>query len=534
MGTFAHIIRSSRRLVPIALGACIVGCSGSGGSNNPNAPAPITPTVVASVPANASTLVPNTTTVSVNFDHAMNASTLTAANFMLACPTGTAIPGSIAYDPGTQKATFTRAPALPTTNLPQDLVVEPLPANVTCTATISTGVKDTTGVGLASNFVWTFSTTADLAFLEQGKQIFRFDTFGDETQWTDALHMDQVIGTAVDPTTALSVGLKVDVDALPPAVVQGIVDGSISLTSPDTTVALIGLDAVVGVKGTVAKVNGKDALTRVGITCALCHSTVDDSFTKGIGHRLDGWPNRDLNPGAIIALSPALSAAQKAVYNSWGPGMYDPRFNIDGINGPQVISPAYGLRGIHRVIATGDGDDLAYWNRYVGVTQMGGHGNFTDLRIGTTGVNITNGSDDQITAKLPALQEYQLSIAAPPAPIGSFDSAAAARGKVLFDGAAGCSVCHSGPEFTDANLRLHAPSEVVSEPEPAGVPSYASRTATKMYRTAPLKGVWQHPPYFHNGTAATLQDVVNTYNTRKSLGLTPTDVEDVAQYLKSL
>jgi hypothetical protein len=197
----------------------------------------------------------------------------------------------------------------------------------------------------------------------QGKQIFRFDTFGDETFWSDTLRMHEVIGTAVDPTTALSVGLKVDAEALPAAVVQSIQDGSVDLKSPDTTIVLLKLNAVVGVQGKVEPVNGKDTLKRVGITCALCHSTVDDSFAPGIGKRLDGWPNRDLNPGAIIALSPALSATAKAVYNSWGRGKYDPRFNLDGISGPQVIPPAYGLSGIHRITSTGDGEDIAYWNR---------------------------------------------------------------------------------------------------------------------------------------------------------------------------
>ncbi len=373
--------------------------------------------------------------------------------------------------------------------------------------------------------------TQDPAVVEKGKQIFRFDTFGDETFWTDTLHMHEVVRSAVDPATALSVGLKVDADALPPAVVQGIRNGSISLTSPDTTVALLKLDAVVGLKGTVEPINGKDTLTHLGITCALCHSTVDNSFAPGIGKRLDGWPNRDLNPGAIIALSPVLTAAQKAVYNSWGKGRYDPRFNLDGKNGPQVIPPAYGLDGVHKITATGDGDDIAYWNRYVAVTQMGGHGSFSEPR---TGVNVVNGTDDQVSGKLPALQAYQLTLASPPPPAGSFDPAAAARGKALFEGTARCSGCHSGDQFTDANERLHSPQEVVSEPEPNGAPSYASRSATKLYRTAPLKGLWQHAPYFHNGSAATLEDVVKTYNARRSLGLTGADISDLVQYLKSL
>jgi mono/diheme cytochrome c family protein len=371
----------------------------------------------------------------------------------------------------------------------------------------------------------------DPELVAKGKQIFRFDTFGDETQWTDTLRMHEVIRTAVDPATALSVGLKVDADALPAAVVEGIRNGSIDLKDPATTVALLKLDAVVGLRGTVETVNGRDTLTRVGVTCALCHSTVDNSFAAGIGKRLDGWPNRDLNPGAIIALSPALDAATKLVYNSWGPGKYDPRFNQDGFNGPQVIPPAYGLDGLTKITSTGDGDDIAYWNRYVGVTQMGGHGTFSDRR---TGVNVRNGTDDLVTSKLPALQAYQLSLAAPSPPEGSFDKAAAERGKVLFNGKGTCATCHSGAEFTDANLRLHPPTDVVSEPEPNGAPSYASRSATKQYRTAPLRGLWQHPPYFHNGSAATLEDVVRTYNLRKSLGMSEGQIADLAQYLKSL
>ena len=239
------------------------------------------------------------------------------------------------------------------------------------------------------------------ALVAQGKETFRYDTFGDETKWTDTLRLHEVIRTAVDPTTALSVGLKVDAQALPAALVAGIQNGTVDLKSPDTTVALLKLNAVVGVKGTVETIDGKDVLTRVGLTCAFCHSTVDNSFAPGIGKRLDGWPNRDLNVGAIIALSPALDAATKAVFNSWGPGKYDPRFNLDGKNGAQTIPPAYGLRGLNKVTATGDAKDLMYWNRYVGVTQMGGHGSFAEPR---TGVNITNGTDDRISAKPGSLQ----------------------------------------------------------------------------------------------------------------------------------
>jgi hypothetical protein len=387
------------------------------------------------------------------------------------------------------------------------------------------------GCGSSSGTPASDNTVTDPAVLAQGQQTFRFDTFGDESKWTDALRMHEVIAAAVDPTTALSVGLKVDAEALPAAVVAGVQDGSVDLKSPATTIALLKLNAVIGVKGTVESVDGTDTLTHVGITCALCHSTVDDSFAPGIGKRLDGWPNHDLDPGAIIALSPALTADQKAVFGSWGKGRYDPRYNIDGQNGPQVIPPAYGLNGVHRITATGDGNDIEYWNRYVAVTQMGGHGHFAEPR---TGVDITNGSDDQVTDKLPALQAYQLSLPAPPPPAGSVDAAAAARGKTVFEGAGKCASCHSGPQLTDANTRLHDASEVVSEPEPAGAPSYASRSATKQYRTAPLAGLWQHPPYFHNGSAATLADVVSTYNTRKALGLNANQMSDLVEYLKSL
>lgn len=488
------------------------GCDGNGSDE-----AAVAPLVTATLPASTATLVPNGTVVSATFNLPMDARSITADRFTLACPAGTPIPGEVRYDETTRTATFT-----PSARLPSD---------VSCTATIRADVRGVLAGNLPSDVSWTFGTTIDATLIALGRQTFRYDTFGDESQWTDALRMHEVIRAAVDPVTALSVGLKVDAEALPPAVVQGIQDGSISLTSPATTVALLKLDAVVGVKGTVENINGVDSLTRVGITCALCHSTVDDSFAPGIGKRLDGWPNRDLDPGAIIALSPALSPELKAVYNSWGKGKYDPRFNFDHVNGPQVISPAFGLRGVHRVTATGDGTDIAYWNRYVGVTQMGGHGTFVEPR---TGVTVTNGPDDLISDKLPALQAYQLSLAPPAPPAGSFDSTAATRGKAVFEGVARCSTCHSGSEFTDANDRLHAPSEVVSEPEPNGVASYASRSATKQYRTAPLRGVWQHPPYFHNGSAATLADVVTRYDTRLSLGLTADEKADLVQYLKSL
>lgn len=367
---------------------------------------------------------------------------------------------------------------------------------------------------------------ADLA--ARGRDVFRFDTFGDEARWTDTLRMHEVIARQVSPRVALSVGLKVDAHALPPAVKQGLRDGTVDLDDPATTVALIQQDAVVGIRGEVATVGSVQRLRRVGVTCALCHSTVDDSFAPGIGKRRDGWANRDLNPGAIIALSPALDAATKAVYNSWGPGRYDPRFNIDGISKPVVIPPAFGLEGVAKITYTGDGDDIAYWNRYVAVTQMGGLGRFSDSRLP---LSVRHGNVDLVGDKLPALQAYQLSLAAPLPPTGSFDTAAAARGRTLFEGKARCASCHAGALFTDAAQRLHPRADSMAEPES---PSYASRSATKMYRTTPLRGNWQHPPYFHDGSAATQEDVVARYNARQALGLSAAEIRDVAQYLRSL
>jgi mono/diheme cytochrome c family protein len=366
------------------------------------------------------------------------------------------------------------------------------------------------------------------SLVPQGRQIFRYETFGDEAKWTDALRMHEVIAAAVDPAAALSLGVKVDVDALPGTVKRGIRSGAIDLKSPQTTVALLRLDAIVGLKGQVETRNGVQQLTRVGVTCALCHSTVDDSFAPGIGRRLDGWPNRDLDVGRIIALSPALTEAQKTVFRSWGAGRYDPRFNVDGQSKPVVIPPAYGLAGIHRITATGDGDTIAYWNRYVAVTQMGGLGSFSDPRLP---LSITNGTVDRVSDKLAALQAYQLSLAAPRAPRRGFDATAAKRGQQLFEGKAQCSTCHTGALFTDANATLHPPIDSMAEPES---PSYASRSATRLYRTSPLKGVWQHAPYFHDGSAATLEDVGATYNRKRGLGLTPEEVRDLAQYLRSL
>jgi len=357
-----------------------------------------------------------------------------------------------------------------------------------------------------------------------GKSIFRFDTFGSEQLWTDVLQMNRVIREQVSPETALTVGLKVDVDALPPSVIEALKAGQVDLKDPAVTVKLLERSAVVGVVGKVVGAN--DNLATVGITCALCHSNVDDSLAPGIGKRLDGWANTTLNPGAIIALSPAIT--NKADYRSWGPGKYDPRFRMfDGTNVidlnsptlPVVIPSIFGLDGVRFETFNADGP-ISYWNNYVAVMQMGGHGNFSDARIG---VIVKQTPPDLVTPKLPALVQYELSLQTPAPPDRSFNGPAARRGADLFAGAARCATCHKPPLFTDVTSGpdpsvpfLHDPSEIPTDP------AYAERSATKERRTTPLRALWQHPPYFHDGSARTLLDVVNRYNgdSRFQLGLT--------------
>lgn len=355
-----------------------------------------------------------------------------------------------------------------------------------------------------------------------GQQIFRHETFGNEKFWTDTARMHEVVQSAVSPNTALKVGLKVDADAIPAEVAQAIKAGQVDLNSPATTVTLLKLNAVVGLRGTVWTVGGKDTLVRLGITCALCHSTVNNSFAPGIGQRQDGWPNRDLNVGGIIALSPAIPADKKAIYNSWGPGKYDPRFSIDGQNTPLVLPPAYGLARVRNETYTAEGP-ISYWNAYVAVTQMHGQGNFADPRLG---INVQQ-SPDLVTSKLPALRDYQHSLDTPRPPAGSFNPAAAGRGRGIFNRT--CASCHIAATGTDNNNgKLHAPDETGMDG------AYAARTANKAYRTTPLRGLWQHPPYFHDGSAATLADVVAHYNRVRNLGLTPEQQQDLVEFLKSL
>jgi hypothetical protein len=371
--------------------------------------------------------------------------------------------------------------------------------------------------------------------LRDGRGIFRFDTFGDEQLWTDVLRMHEAI-SAVDPATALAVGLKVDVNALPDEVIAALQGDDVDLTDPAVTVELLRLNAVVGVKATV---ESGGQLTKVGITCALCHSTVDNSFAPGIGKRLDGWANTDLNVGAIVALSPALDDATKAEFRRWGPGKYDPRHHtFDGntiipLNTPSlpiVIPPIYGLRGVGFETFTADGP-ISYWNSYVGVGQMGGHGTFIDPRIGL----LITQTPDLVTPKLPALLDYQLSLRTPKPPAGSFNHAAAARGRRVFRHQARCATCHQRPNFTDVLSGpdstipfLHAPAEVGMDP------AYAARSATGLYRTTPLRGLLQHPPYFHDGSAPDLPAVVDHYDRLFDLDLRRHEKADLVEYLKSL
>jgi len=368
----------------------------------------------------------------------------------------------------------------------------------------------------------------------RGQAIFRYDAFGDEQLWTGVLRMHEALAV-VPPVTALAVGLKVDVEALPRKLKEALQAGQVDLTSPAVTVELLRLNAVVGVRGAVSA----GELVSVGITCALCHSSVDNSFAPGIGRRLDGWANVDLNVGAIVALSPALDPATKAEFNAWGPGKYDPRHhafdgtNLLALNSPSlaiVIPPIYGLKGVGFETFTADGT-ISYWNSYVGVGQMGGQGDFSDPRIGLS----IRQTPDVVTPKLPALLDYQLSLRTPEPPRNSFNRAAARRGKGLFNNEAGCATCHKPPHFTDVSSGPTRTVPFLHDPVEVGMdPAYAARTATRQYRTTPLRALWQHPPYFHDGSAPDLLAVVNHYDRLRSLHLSPAQKADLVEYLKSL
>jgi hypothetical protein len=399
------------------------------------------------------------------------------------------------------------------------------------------------------------------AMLSEGRKIFRHDTFGSEAFWGDALGLHKAIagaknggvGAGVSPKTALAVGLKVDSEMLPDAVKKSIKAGKVDLEDPATTVTLLKLNAVVGVTA-FADANGVKSM---GIQCALCHSTVDDSFAPGIGKRLDGWANRDLNVGAIVGLAPNVkpftdmlgvdAATVKKVLDSWGPGRFDAMLDKDGKalrpDGKQagvLIPPAFGLAGVNLHTWTGMGS-VPYWNAYVAGTEMHGSGAFYDPRLGNkaqypvsakTGSHnmAARGEADRVTSKLAALHYYQLSIPAPKAKPGSYNTAAADRGATLFNGKAGCARCHVPPLFTEPGQNLHSPAEI-------GVDSFQSdRAPTKSYRTAPLAGLWSHQKggFYHDGRFATIMDVVNHYNGVLKLSLADAEKADLVEYLKSL
>jgi hypothetical protein len=399
------------------------------------------------------------------------------------------------------------------------------------------------------------------AMIEEGRKTFRYDTFGSEAFWGDALQLHKAIagqknggvGPGVSPKTALAVGLKVDADALPAALKAKIKAGKVDLDDPATTIALLKLNAVVGV---TAYATPDGAVKSMGIQCALCHSTVDDSFAPGIGKRLDGWANRDLNVGAIVSLAPTLKpftdllavdeATVKKVLASWGPGRFDAELDKDGKalrpDGKQagtLIPPAFGLAGVNLHTWTGFGS-VPYWNAYVAGTEMHGSATFFDARLNNKAqfpVAVKTGSwntrpagEDRTTPKLAALHIYQLSIPAPKAPTGSFDRAASERGKVVFTAKGACARCHVPPLFTEPGNNLHAPTEI-------GVDSFqADRSPTHMYRTAPLAGLWSHQKsgFYHDGRFGTLMEVVNHYDAQFKLGLSKDEKNDLIEYLKSI
>jgi len=381
--------------------------------------------------------------------------------------------------------------------------------------------------------------------LEEGRAIFRFATYGSEAFFGDALQLHKAIagqknggvGPGVSPRTALAVGLKVDADALPAQLKAQLKAGRVDLDNSATTLALLKLNAVVGLTG---KFDSAGRITSIGTQCAFCHSTVDDSFAPGIGKRLDGWANRDLNVGVIVSLAPNLKpftdllgvdeTTVKKVLTSWGPGCYDAWFDKDGkAFGPggaracTLIPPAFGLAGVNLHTWTGSGS-VPYWNAYVAVTQQHGSGTFFDARLGNreqypvsakSGSFNVRGTPDLVTSKLAALHFYQLAIAAPTAPEGSFDKAAALRGKEVFNGRAQCSTCHVPPLFTEPGHNLHTAAEM-------GIDGFqADRSPTHMYRTAPLAGLWTHQKggFYHDGRFATLSAVIDHYDRNFRLGL---------------
>jgi hypothetical protein len=402
--------------------------------------------------------------------------------------------------------------------------------------------------------------------IERGRRIFRQDNFGNQAFWGDALRLHQSVaghanggtGPGLSPKSALALGLKVDVDALPAALKNALRRGRVDLDDPATTLALLKLDAVVGVRGFFDPAGQQ--LRSIGITCALCHSTVDNSFAPGIGRRLDGWAARDLNVGAIIAFAPSVqpfvdllglvdptinAATVRKVLRSWGPGKFDAEllmdgkaFRPDGKTAATLIPPAFGLAGVNLHTWTGWGS-VTHWNGFVANLEMQGSGTFYDPRLNDAakfpiaalaGFGDVRKKPDLVTSKLGPLHLYQLSLAAPRAPAGSFDATAARRGKGLFEGKADCARCHVPPLFTEPGWNMHTPEEI-------GIDSFqADRSPDGHYRTAPLKGLWTHSKggYYHDGRFQSLAAVVAHYERTFSLGLTAAERRDLVEYLKSL
>ena len=396
--------------------------------------------------------------------------------------------------------------------------------------------------------------------LIEGRQTFRFDTFGNEAFWGDTIKLHQAIqgtrfggvGPGVSPKTALAVGLKVDVDALPHELIESLKKGRVDLNDPATTLALLKLNAVIGVTGFFES-SGK--LRSIGIQCALCHTAVDDALAPGIGHRLDGWANRDLNVGAIINLAPDLSAVAtllgvdeptvRKVVTAWGPGKFDAEllldgkgFRPDGKTAATLIPPAFGLAGVNLHTWTGWGS-VPHWNGFVANLEMHGKGTFYDPRLNDpvqfpvaarAGSGNVRSDPDLVSAKMPALHFYQLAIPAPTPPQGSFDHNASLRGKQVFEGKARCATCHVPPTYTEPGWNMHTPQEI-------GVDDFqANRAPDKRYRTAPLKGLWTHTKggFYHDGRFATLLDVVKHYDTHFGLSLNEQEKGDLIHFLKSL
>ena len=395
---------------------------------------------------------------------------------------------------------------------------------------------------------------------ERGREIFRYDTFGDEAFWGGTLGLHLAIagerlggvGPGVSPATALAVGLKVDVEALPAHLVWAVRHGRLDLNDPATTLRLLDADAVVGVKG-FRSADGR--LASVGIQCALCHSDVDDSFAPGVGRRLDGWPNRDLNIGAIVALAPDLSAVAdllqtdqatvRAVLNSWGPGKFDAHlfldgqaFRPDGRSAATLIPAAFGLAGVNLTTYTGWGG-ISHWNALVANLEMHGQGTFVDARLNDArqfpvaaraGFGNVRHDPDLVTAKLPALQFYQLAIPAPRPSHGSFDAVLAGQGRSVFNGAAGCASCHVPPLFTEPGWNMHTAEEI-------GIDDFqSSRSPDRRYRTTPLAGLFakQTGGFYHDGRFPNLRAVVEHYNRAHALNLTESQKVALVEYLKSL